>query len=39
VVRSEEVDYLKHEHLDAVVAHVSEGDRQSDPPVRNGLFA
>jgi hypothetical protein len=39
VVRSEEVDYLKHEHLDAVVARVSEGDRQSDPPVRNRLFA
>jgi hypothetical protein len=27
VIRSEEVDHLKGEHLGAVVAHVSEGDR------------
>jgi hypothetical protein len=32
VVRPREVDHLKRERLGAVVARVSEGDRQSDPP-------
>jgi hypothetical protein len=39
VVRSREIDYLERECLGAVIAHVPEGDRQSDPPKRGGLFA
>jgi hypothetical protein len=39
VVRPGEFDYLKREHFCAVVARVSEGDRQGDPPERDGLFA
>jgi hypothetical protein len=39
VVRLREVNYLKHERLSVVVAHVSEGDWQGDPPDRDILFA
>jgi hypothetical protein len=39
MVRPGEVNYLKHEHLGAVVARVSEGDLQGDPPVRDQLLA
>jgi hypothetical protein len=38
VVRPGEVNYLECERLGVVVAHVSEGDRQGDPPKRDGLF-
>jgi hypothetical protein len=39
VVRPEEIDYLEHDHLGALVAHVSEGDRQDYPPKRGRFFA
>jgi hypothetical protein len=39
VVTHGEVNYLECKHLDAVVAHVSEGDQQGGPPKRDGLFA
>jgi hypothetical protein len=39
VVRLGEVDYLKRSCLSAVVAHVSKGDWQGDPPKRDELFA
>jgi hypothetical protein len=39
VVRPGEVDYLECEHLGAIVARISEGDRQGDLPMRDGLFA
>jgi hypothetical protein len=39
MVRPGEVDYHKCERLSAVVAHNSKGDRQGDPPKRDGLFA
>jgi hypothetical protein len=39
VVRPKEVDYLKRECLNALVAHVSEGDRKGDLPEGDRLFA
>jgi hypothetical protein len=39
VVRPKEVNHLKREHLGAVVAHVFERNRQSDPPKGDGLLA
>jgi hypothetical protein len=39
VLRLGEVDHLKCERLDAVVACVFERDRQSDPPEGDGLLA
>jgi hypothetical protein len=39
VVRPREVDHLKCERLSAVVAHVSECDRQSDPSEGDRLLA
>jgi hypothetical protein len=38
MVRLGEVNWLKRERLGAVVAHVSKGDWQGDPPEGNGLF-
>jgi hypothetical protein len=38
VVGPGEVDHLKSEHFDAVVAGISECDRQSDPPEGDGLL-
>jgi hypothetical protein len=39
VVPPREIDHLKCQCLGAVVAHVSEGDWQSDPPEWDGLLA
>jgi hypothetical protein len=39
VVRDREVDYLECDHHGVVVAHVSDDDRQIDPPDGNRLFA
>jgi hypothetical protein len=39
VVRPREVDHLKCDRLSAVVAHVSECDRQSDPSEGDRLLA
>jgi hypothetical protein len=39
MVRPGEVDHLKHECLNAVIACVSEGDRQSDTPLGDKLLA
>jgi hypothetical protein len=38
MVRSRKVNHLKRERLGVVVARVSEGDRQSDPPEGDGLL-
>jgi hypothetical protein len=38
VIGSKEVDHLKGEHLGAVVAHVSENDRQTFLPECDGLL-
>jgi hypothetical protein len=39
VIRPREVDHLKREIFGVVVARVSEGDRQGDPPEGDGLLA
>jgi hypothetical protein len=39
VVRSGEVEYLKGEPLGALIACISEGDRQSKPPEGDRLLA
>jgi hypothetical protein len=39
VVRSREIDHLQHERLGVVVACISEGYWQSDPPEGDGLLA
>jgi hypothetical protein len=39
MIRPREVDHLKHERFGAVVACVSESDRQGDPPQGDGLLA
>jgi hypothetical protein len=38
VVRLGEVDHLKSECLSVVVAGISKGDGQRDPPEGDGLF-
>jgi hypothetical protein len=39
MVRPGEVDYLRHEHLGVVVAHIPKGDRQGDPSEGDILLA
>jgi hypothetical protein len=39
MIRPREVDHLEREHLGAVVARISEGDRQGDLPEGAGLLA
>jgi hypothetical protein len=39
VVRPGEIDHLKCKSLYVKIAHVSEGDRQSDLPEGNGLLS
>jgi hypothetical protein len=39
MVGPREIDHFKSEHFSVVVASVSKGDRQGDPPVGDRLLA
>jgi hypothetical protein len=39
VIRPRVVNLFEHEHFSVIIARVSEGDRQGDPPEGDALLA